>query len=503
MPRANYPEPFVPRAFACWINRATTSVKVVDRRTGERVAEQEPRWDVEGRANGIQWAKRFDRAGLAESWKEELERGHAASLPFDLRSKRFVAEPSSPLPPKPPPASVFEMTEAFFWAHPDWEPKTKILAAGSLNRARRFLLRPEARLDEGGLDAVDDYLDSASFSPPHCNLVLTPRQGDGLALLRQNSICAEDVTIADVESFVAQLSTNRRDPSRRVSPSTIVRYTQPLRACWSWAVSRQDLAVTANPWLAVEAPRKLRSRTGMGEGGRIAIAVDKDVVLDIPQAVALADLCGEGPWGGVVECYVLAMAMCGLRPSEGVGLLWEDVELPDDESAGWLTVRRSRRRISARWLDPDEDAEWGPLKDRDIAETRRVPVPSLLVRRLADHHRTFGIGPDGLVFHRGGRPFDLTMFARDVWRPATAEMFPARTDIPADDARQPKLSRLRRHDLRHAACSWWLRSGVDATVCQRWSGHKSLSVFLDVYQGVAPGREDEGVRRLEMTLAPS
>jgi integrase len=92
------------------------------------------------------------------------------------------------------------------------------------------------------------------------------------------------------------------------------------------------------------------------------------------------------------------------------------------------------------------------------------------------------------------------MFGRTVWEPARSKVFPRREDLPADDPRQPKLSRLRRHDLRHAACSWWLREGVDAVVCQRWSGHRTLSVFLDVYQGVAPGREDEGVERLVRSL---
>ncbi len=38
------------------------------------------------------------------------------------------------------------------------------------------------------------------------------------------------------------------------------------------------------------------------------------------------------------------------------------------------------------------------------------------------------------------------------------------------------------------------------TVCQKWSGHKRLSVFLDVYQGVMPGREAAGVRSLERLL---
>jgi integrase len=147
-------------------------------------------------------------------------------------------------------------------------------------------------------------------------------------------------------------------------------------------------------------------------------------------------------------------------------------------------------------LDPDEDPEWGPLKDRAVTESRRVPVPPLLVAKLRHHSEQYGEAPQGLVFHRGGRPFDHDTFGRSVWDPARSKVFPRRESLPPDDPRQPKLSRLRRHDLRHAACSWWLREGVDAVVCQRWSGHRTLTVFLDNYQGVAPGREDDGVERL-------
>ena len=186
------------------------------------------------------------------------------------------------------------------------------------------------------------------------------------------------------------------------------------------------------------------------------------------------------------------MALCGLRWGEATGLLWNDVELPAGDEPGWLVVRRAYRPTSDRWLDADEDPDWGPLKDRDVSESRRVPVPPLLVAKLRRHLELYGEGPQGLVFHRSGRPFAHDMFGRTV--------FPRREDLPADDPRQPKLSRLRRHDLRHAACSWWLREGVDAVVCQRWSGHRTLSVFLDVYQGVAPGREDEGVERLVRSL---
>ena len=136
-----------------------------------------------------------------------------------------------------------------------------------------------------------------------------------------------------------------------------------------------------------------------------------------------------------------------------------------------------------------------------MTDTRRVPVPPLLTAKLSAHRDQYGDGPDGLVFFRNDKPFDHDMFGRNVWEPARSTLFPGRTDLKPDDPRQPKLSRLRRHDLRHAACSWWLREGVDAVVCQRWSGHRTLSVFLDIYQGVAPGREDEAIERLDASLA--
>jgi integrase len=250
----------------------------------------------------------------------------------------------------------------------------------------------------------------------------------------------------------------------------------------------------------VRPQRKVKGKSTMAAGWA-ALAVDADLVLDVPQSLLLAQACAtEGAWGPIVECFVLVMALCGLRPGEAAGLLSEDIELPPGEGPGWLVVRRSHRPTGERWLDPDEDPEWGPLKDRDLTESRRVPIPSLLVAKLRHHLELHADGPGGLVFHRNEKAFDRDMFARSVWEPARNKLFPRRSDLSSDDPRQPKLSRLRRHDLRHAACSWWLREGVDSVVCQRWSGHRTLSVFLDIYQGVAPGREDEGVQRLERGL---
>lgn len=493
----SYREPFVPSRFSCAVYRATTEEVVVDRDSGRRTTRPAPRWDVRGRANGIEFSKRFERAGLAEAWKRRLDEGFALGLRFDVRAKLFLrpeteagAQESSPAP------TVFELTGAYYRSHPEWEPKTKILAAAALNRARRWFLVPTAELARRDLAAVEDYLAHASFTGDTDEGGLSEHQAAGRRWLEANSAAMESVTTGEVEAFLARFEVSQRT-GRRISRTTIIRYCQPLRACWAWAVARDDIPVTRNPWLTVKPPRKVKGKSTRTDSASSQLAVDKDIVLSVNQALELADRCvTAGTWGEVVRCYVLVMALCGLRPNEAVGLVWDDIELPEDRSPGWLVVRRSRRLVAARWLDPEEDPEWGPLKDRDLAESRRVPIHPILVTRMRQHRDAIGPGPGGLVFHRGGRPFDLSVFGRQVWEPARSEMFPSRPGLAPDDPRQPKLSRLRRHDLRHAACSWWLRSGVDATVCQRWSGHKSLSVFLDVYQGVAPGREAEGIRRL-------
>ena len=129
-----HPDPFVPQSFSGWITKARSAEQAVDRSTGERIKRPVDRWDLKGRADGIQWIKRFPWAGLAQTWKDQIERDFAAGLPFDLRSKLFVV-PQKPEGPRPP--TVFELTETYYRSHPDWEPKTKRAAANSFNRARQ------------------------------------------------------------------------------------------------------------------------------------------------------------------------------------------------------------------------------------------------------------------------------------------------------------------------------------------------------------------------------
>jgi integrase len=419
----------------------------------------------------------------AQEWRERAERDFTRGLPFDLKAKQFI-EPQAPTGPVAP--SVFALTERYFHHNPEWEPATKEAAARSYNRARRWLLVPGADPAGDDLLAVEDFSSHASFLPARLEGQITEPQRAGQVWLEAHSAPADSLTSKQIEAFVSLIEISERKPGTRLSAATLTRYLQPLRAAWNWAIARDDVAIDRSPWVVVRARRKVKGKSTLA-AGRAGLALDADMVLSVFQSLALAEACAtEGAWGGVVESFVLVMALCGLRPGEAAGLVSEDLELPLDDELGWLVVRRTHRPTQDRWLDPDEDPEWGPLKDRDLTESRRVPVPSLLVAKLHQHRELYGEGPGGLVFHRNGKAFVRNQFAIRVWEPACAQLFPRRADLAPDDPRQSKLSRLRRHDLRHAACSWWLREGVDAVVCQRWSGHRTLSVFLDIYQGVAP-----------------
>ena len=86
---------------------------------------------------------------------------------------------------------------------------------------------------------------------------------------------------------------------------------------------------------------------------------------------------------------------------------------------------------------------------------------------------------------RDGGIINPSSFGRNVWKPAVEQMFGG-----------TEFTLLRKHDLRHAACSAWLSAGVPFKIAQSWSGHKNLSVFLNIYQGVVVGQEEDGVAKL-------
>jgi len=118
-----------------------------------------------------------------------------------------------------------------------------------------------------------------------------------------------------------------------------------------------------------------------------------------------------------------------------------------------------------------------------------VPTPAELVLLLRDHIDRFGCAADGRLFYspRAGG-VSASTYGR-VW-PRARERAP-------EQVRSPLAARP--YDLRHAAVSLWLNSGVPATEVARRAG-RSVAVLLAVYANCVDGQEAASNGRIEAAL---
>jgi integrase len=105
-------------------------------------------------------------------------------------------------------------------------------------------------------------------------------------------------------------------------------------------------------------------------------------------------------------------------------------------------------------------------------ETRTIPIPPVLVGLLRAHIKRFGTILGRRVFQTArGRDLQDSGY-NEVWDEARREapLTPAQYRLPL--GRRP-------YDLRHAAVSLWLNTGVTATEVARRAGH-GVAVLLKI-----------------------
>jgi integrase len=160
---------------------------------------------------------------------------------------------------------------------------------------------------------------------------------------------------------------------------------------------------------------------------------------------------------------------------------------------GWgrIVLAASASRAGRAWTDEGTARQERGLKHRADNETRTIPIPPVLVRRLRAHIKRYGTTPDGRIFQtaRGGILQDSGY--NEVWDAARREaLTPAQYRSPL--GRRP-------YDLRHAAVSLWLNSGVPATEVARRAGH-GVAVLLKIYAHCIDGQATAANQRIAEAL---
>ncbi|MEU7051289.1 tyrosine-type recombinase/integrase [Streptomyces eurythermus] len=200
--------------------------------------------------------------------------------------------------------------------------------------------------------------------------------------------------------------------------------------------------------------------------------VDPECVPNPEQAAKLlAAVRDQSPRGRRLVAFFGCIYYAAARPAEVIGLRRRDCDLP---RRGWglLRLRETRPRSGTAWTDSGEAHDKRGLKHRPRRAVRHVPIPPELVALLRWHLTAYGTAPDGRVFQtaRGGLIQDTGY--GEVWAEARTRALPPE-EFESMLAKRP-------YDLRHAAVSTWLSSGVEPQLVAERAGH-SVAVLFRVY----------------------
>jgi integrase len=175
---------------------------------------------------------------------------------------------------------------------------------------------------------------------------------------------------------------------------------------------------------------------------------------------------------------VLAVALTtGMRPSEYLGLKWQDI----DWARQTISIVRSIRRLNGKWC----------FSDTKRSRSRRpIKLQGWIVARLRDLQTkasAHDLCPEGhdLVFKApSGQLINADYLAKH---------FRSILDLAG-------LPRIRLYDLRHSAATIALAAGVSPKVVSEQLGHASTAFTLDTYAHVLPHMQDEAAARVEAML---
>jgi integrase len=258
------------------------------------------------------------------------------------------------------------------------------------------------------------------------------------------------ITAADVGRFVESLYTTTQGKPR--AAGGIERIMYPVRATFAYALD--EGYITRNPARKVANPEPATLGQEEFEG----------VALTPAQVQAIATECGARHEQG--DLVVWFVALTGVRAGE-----LARADLADLNTLhSFLTVRGTKSRRS-----------------RD----RRVDYSASLTDRLKPYLDTHPnqtpaaplfCGRDNNSRPDPDRRFDPATFYKRVFKPAAVKL---------------GMPKIRFHDLRHTAGSWWIEAGLSLETVSARLGHADINFTRRTYIHALHTRAEEDAQRLD------
>ncbi|WP_152364916.1 tyrosine-type recombinase/integrase [Microlunatus speluncae] len=356
---------------------------------------------------------------------------------------------------------------------------TRRTVAEALTAATMFMIISDGRQQDGARTRA--ALNRWGFNTLRRDAADKPEWvADTLRWVANHTRPAADLEDPDILRNLLDGIAHRLDGTVRSATATS-RWRKIISNLAEYAVERDVL--TENP--VSTAARKAPQRTSM--------VVDRRRVVNPTQAWALLGaVASQGATGERLHAYFGCLYYAALRPEEGAALTEDQLDLPA-EGWGWLHLAGAKPHVGREWTDSGEARDNRPLKQRAVGETRPVPSPPELTALLRRHLDEFGTTSDGRLFVGERATHHLPAFTVNrAWARARAAVF-------GDRARSLPIA-ARPYDLRHAAVSTWLNSGIGPTQVAEWAGH-SVDVLLKIYAKCIDGDLDSNRRRIEAALA--
>lgn len=320
---------------------------------------------------------------------------------------------------------------------------------------KRMLASTEvSRLPLG--DYLRSWLDETAAPSVSAN-TLRGYRASAAALATIEDIPLEGLTTEDVERALNRMVARRFNQTDETvgpaSPKTRRNALAMLRAALGAAVARGHLE--RNVATHVKPPR---------------VARDKPETMTPERARAILAATAKDQFAAAY-----ALAMCGMRASEVLGLSWADVDL-----------RAGTIRIHRQLSGSGRGARLMPLKTRSSAGT--LPLPAFALARLKAHERrqrrerpVTAIDGGALVFVTGAG-----------WAVNGSWLTKHFKGLLVAAGMDP----MRLHDLRHGAASLLASLGVHPSVSQAILRHSTARMTLDGYTSVTADLQREAMDRL-------